>query len=113
MRNEPAVAGRQPVRHPAGYPAPAARHPVYMYGVFPRGTFPGSMPAICPCSRADEAMLGIREAAGALPPDIHPHHHADVRASDSHAFIFGVAAEQSPVVPPDNPAHYFWDVGSA
>ncbi|HUN42726.1 MAG TPA: hypothetical protein VMU81_20725 [Acetobacteraceae bacterium] len=108
MRDEPALAGTSAGRRPADYPRPNGRHPVYMYGVFRRDAA-----ATCLGSRTDQGMLGIREEEGAVLPDIHLHHHADVRVGDGHQYMFGVAAEQSPVVPPDDPAYYSWGVGSA
>jgi len=108
MRKEPGLAERPSGRRPAVYPSPTDRHPSYLYGVFAPG-----VPAACPCGLADEAVLGIREQAGAVLPEIHRHRHADVQAGDAHTFMFGVAPEQSPIVSPDDPAYYFWDVGTA
>lgn len=107
MRNERALAGTPSGRWPASYPAPTGRHPVYMFGVVPRG-----MSAICP-NQTDEALIRIREEAGAALPDVHVHQRADVRAGDRHIFTFGVAAEQFPAVPLDEPVNCFWDVGTA
>ena len=88
----------------AGYPDPSDWRRTYMYGALRPGR-PGEK-LFC----LGDALLGIRDDAGAAGVGIYPHRHADVTAADGHAFMFGVAQEQSPVETPTEPAFYFWDV---
>ena len=92
----------------AGYPNPSDRRPTYTYGTFRPGH-----PDERLYSLEGEALLGIRDDAGTAGVGMLPHRHADVKAVDGHAFMFGVAREQSPLAIPAEPAFYFWDVGSA
>ena len=104
MRIHQPVSGR--LRAPLAAAAnPSRQNPTYMYGTFRSGRSGRAL--ACP---GDDAMLGIRNDPSAWEFEIHPHRHADVRTRDSHAFMFGVDQEQSPVAAPAEPAFYFWDV---
>lgn len=113
MRNESAAPSKSAAPRKrsgcwaAGYPAPFDPHPIYLYGAFSPGR-----PSLGPGGPPDQALLGIREEPSAALPQPHRHPRPVRRARNSHRFMFGVAPEQGPIAPPEEPAFCFWDVGA-